>query len=659
MKKVLQHVNTLLLAMGSVSSAFAIALGEMTLQSHLNEPFQAEIELIDIGREPLAGIKASLASVNEYEQFGLDASYALSDIVFQVDKNQSGKPIIKLRSVKKITEPYLQIFVDLVWATGQVDRLYTVLLDPPDYQLAKKDTVALSVSGTQQRIARVRPQLTTRQAQAAAYGPTQPNETIWQVAQHYKTADTILQQVMLAILGTNPGAFHEGNLNGLKPGVTLNIPSAEVISTVPAGLAKQEVSAQDSAWQAKRAIQHVLQPPYIEGEASHSYYPSQILSITAAQQASYLVKVPVFSKPVGLESLRATTLLPKLSSMMSAASAETETQANQAQQKHQVAMDVASIAIESVRESNAILNEQLRLLQAENKRMQQQLAERDMALMKLKKQIQVLSKRQGVIGQVASEPANIAEHGLPIGLWILLASTVAGIYWRFWLRRRPSRSQPNEVPDSSETETPVPTSTDSFALPNAAMERSAASAVPPLLKEDVLDNDQQVTQDTNDFLGGQEVSLVQEVSSAVMAESQEQFTVPLSSPLETQPPIALDMVDEPLIKAPAVEDNGIEYEIVSLSPEVLDEPLPAVEAKEQAEVGIAFEETPAPDVMQAPPLGSAQASENHQAIETLLALATTYISMGDVESARQSLEEVLQQGNAQQQAEAQKLIQQL
>ena len=49
-------------------------------------------------------------------------------------------------------------------------------------------------------------------------------------------------------------------------------------------------------------------------------------------------------------------------------------------------MDIARAAIESVREANALLMEQLRSLQSDNNRLQQQLAEREQAMDKLREQ---------------------------------------------------------------------------------------------------------------------------------------------------------------------------------------------------------------------------------------------------------------------------------
>lgn len=120
--------------------ASALGLGGITISSSLNQPFDAEIELIDVGALSLAEIKASLASVAEYERIGLDQSFISNKLTFVVERNQQNKPVIKIRSSARISDPFIQILVDLAWSKGQVYREYSVLLDPKDYNLIVKKT---------------------------------------------------------------------------------------------------------------------------------------------------------------------------------------------------------------------------------------------------------------------------------------------------------------------------------------------------------------------------------------------------------------------------------------------------------------------------------------------------------------------------------------
>lgn len=121
-------------------NAFSIGLGKLTVFSSLNQPFDAEIELVDVGNIPLAGIKASLASEKDYDRANVEQSLIADQLVFMIESNKQGKPVVRIHSVNRISEPYFQILVDLAWSKGQVDREYSILLDPPDYDFIVQKT---------------------------------------------------------------------------------------------------------------------------------------------------------------------------------------------------------------------------------------------------------------------------------------------------------------------------------------------------------------------------------------------------------------------------------------------------------------------------------------------------------------------------------------
>ncbi|HHW3766761.1 TPA: type IV pilus assembly protein FimV [Legionella pneumophila] len=125
MKKTVLHAAIFSLTMPI--SLYALGLGEMKVQSSLDQPFSAEIELIDVGADPLASIKVSLADPEQFEQIGLERTAVLSLLRFQVERNPKGAPVVKVSSTERMTEPYMEIVVDLTWPKGQLYKAYTVL----------------------------------------------------------------------------------------------------------------------------------------------------------------------------------------------------------------------------------------------------------------------------------------------------------------------------------------------------------------------------------------------------------------------------------------------------------------------------------------------------------------------------------------------------
>jgi len=110
--------------------AFGLGLGEIEMQSALNQPMDAEIPLTSVQPGELEGMIVQLASPQAFAQAGVERSPALNDLQFTVDQS-SGTPVIRVVSGQPVTEPFLNFLIDVQWQTGQMVREYTVLLDPP------------------------------------------------------------------------------------------------------------------------------------------------------------------------------------------------------------------------------------------------------------------------------------------------------------------------------------------------------------------------------------------------------------------------------------------------------------------------------------------------------------------------------------------------
>lgn len=460
MKKNALHIA--LLALTFPMSLFAIGLGEMTIESSLDQPFLAEIELIDVGSAPLIGIKVGVADPENFERIGLVPIAALSLLQFKIEKNDQGKVVIKVQSLERMTEPYMELVVDLTWPTGQLYKAYTVLLDPPGYQLVSSKAQSSPTYYKKARGRRTEPGVINKaevtvvehhpvnlndKKKKTTYGPTLINDNLWQIAQRYKTSELILPQVVLAIVGANPDAFKEGNLNGLIVGMRLVVPATQEIALIPAELATQEVMAHDNAWNKKTTINHVLTPPYMSGQKDNPGPESH----TTSSNVSQIPSIPKFTlKTIGSSKVS----LPKLISTNLAIPVVNtyQTQPNQKPPLNleqdatiKTEISITTAAVESVRESNALLMEQLHLLQDQNKKLQVQLDKRDKEMMLIQSQLQVMMKeRLAVASHANTIPSNDHSSSLcPLLLLLFLAAGGGGLaYWYFKLREQEHNEDP-------------------------------------------------------------------------------------------------------------------------------------------------------------------------------------------------------------------------
>ena len=253
----------LLGALLSPTALYALGLGDIRLKSALNQPFDADIQLVDATAEDLAALRASIASNDTFARYGLDRPAFLSEFTFSVDRNASGQEVLSVTSPRPVTEPFVTFLIDANWPRGRLLREYTVLLDPPVY--APGPAVAaepVATPGQRRRRRRPRPRrLRAAAARARAeYEPppaedraprsstaaaapgiepgstyrVQPNDTLWEIASGaYPGTRSNVNRAMLAIYQANPQAF-DGNINVLRSGSDLAIPDSATMGQITA-----------------------------------------------------------------------------------------------------------------------------------------------------------------------------------------------------------------------------------------------------------------------------------------------------------------------------------------------------------------------------------------------------------------------------------------
>src|SRR5690606_3887421 len=103
-----RHLPRLLLtgALLSPPTLYALGLGEIRLHSALNQPFDAEIELISPTPEELTSLSVGLASRELFERYGLDRPAYLGNFDFSIRRTRDGRAAIKVTSNRSVTEPF-------------------------------------------------------------------------------------------------------------------------------------------------------------------------------------------------------------------------------------------------------------------------------------------------------------------------------------------------------------------------------------------------------------------------------------------------------------------------------------------------------------------------------------------------------------------------
>ena len=129
------------LALAIAPQSWGLGLGEIELNSALNQEFRATIELFDAsGLEP-GEILVSLGSSEDFDRVGVERFFFLTGLDFQVEMAANGDPQVVVTSPRPITEPYLNFLVEVLWPNGRLLKEYTVLLDPPTFSEAAAPAV--------------------------------------------------------------------------------------------------------------------------------------------------------------------------------------------------------------------------------------------------------------------------------------------------------------------------------------------------------------------------------------------------------------------------------------------------------------------------------------------------------------------------------------
>lgn len=250
--------------------AAALGVGGYHLNSYLNQPLDMTVKLHDLKGLSADQVIVKLAPQSAFDAAGVDRTFFLSDLKFKVTVN-GDNGVVHITSDKPVREPYLDFLVQFLWPTGRLMREYTVLLDPPSYDNSTS-TVSPASAAAQAKPVTPSPSAPppTAPAPAQSASPQTPaarpssgapspgggtytvkgSDTMWRIASDHRPTNTVsVQQTMLAIQKMNPDAFIDHNVNLVRRGAVLRLPSEHQIRQVSSRQAMARMASQNRRWQ--------------------------------------------------------------------------------------------------------------------------------------------------------------------------------------------------------------------------------------------------------------------------------------------------------------------------------------------------------------------------------------------------------------------------
>ncbi len=306
------HAHTLLTALAIASgsmSAHALTLGRFQVLSGMGEPLRAEVEISAANAEESQSLRVQIAAPRSFQQAGMEYHPALEGLTASIENRSGGRSFIVLQGRKPVQENFLDLILETQWSTGRLVRNYALLLNsvadkpqpaapltparaaptlsgaapttavqptevPParvEYNAQNVPVYRFDAADTSKPAAAPSPATPLTSAPATpAVAPAPPDwqaqsitvqagQTASHLALAHMPASVSLDQMLVAMQRNNPEAFIQENVNLVREGAVLRMPSAEQAQQTSTKEARELVIVQNRAF--AEYVRRIAQSP--------------------------------------------------------------------------------------------------------------------------------------------------------------------------------------------------------------------------------------------------------------------------------------------------------------------------------------------------------------------------------------------------------------
>jgi len=249
--------------------SYAASLGKIEVTSHLGEPFYAEVPLQLDADELVSRVLVQVASKSDYKIFEVYRDPVLDSIHADMASDKRGARV-QLSSRTAIKAPFFNLILKI--RTGRVSsfRKYPIFLDVGKAVLAAangKPQPTVAAASNSNNVPAVKPATssfaqapvlstldaagpkTANWARAGIYGPIVRGDTLSTIANRLSVDHRYTHsQIMVALFDKNQGSFEQQNMNLLKAGSMLKVPSAAEVEMHSKHEALRIQAGQEKAW---------------------------------------------------------------------------------------------------------------------------------------------------------------------------------------------------------------------------------------------------------------------------------------------------------------------------------------------------------------------------------------------------------------------------
>jgi len=280
----------------AASSSWGLGLGRLNVQSALGENLRAEIDIASLSPEEEGSLKVRVAPPDSYRSSGIDYNQVLTTAQVQLSRRANGQPYLRISSDRAVQEPFVDVILEINWSNGRLVREYTLLFDPPNLRAPAPPAVvtapvmspapapvvkapaapapaapatlrpapaspapapAPAPAVIAQKPPRTPPKPLVEPAPAPAPKPAavarteseysvKRGESLSRIASKTRQPEVSLDQMLVSLFRTNPDAFLENNMNLLKAGSVLRLPTSDASTGISNAEARQIVRGQSA-----------------------------------------------------------------------------------------------------------------------------------------------------------------------------------------------------------------------------------------------------------------------------------------------------------------------------------------------------------------------------------------------------------------------------
>jgi len=228
-------------------TGYALGLGRLSVQSNLGEPLKMQIQLESVNSIEAETLDVTLASRSDFSRAGVEYPIIAELLDFDLQQTADGRYVVDITTQDPVTDTYLHLMVSALWSGGKAVREYTALLDPPLYSGQQPAEVSIASTETTSGAEDVAEQGVSSRAVPSSGGSSSGGSSVAGDVITVNRGDTLSQivndidkpsnidyfQALESVFRRNPQAFIDNNMNLLRSGASLTVPSFGEMAAIP------------------------------------------------------------------------------------------------------------------------------------------------------------------------------------------------------------------------------------------------------------------------------------------------------------------------------------------------------------------------------------------------------------------------------------------